>query len=65
MYRDQKSSFEDLLGYDNSVSVHQKNLKILMVEMFITKHGFNPPFMTEMIFYPQTNQYNLRNDHDF
>ena len=63
-YRDQESSFEDLLGHDNSVSVHQKNLQVLMIEMFKTKHGLNPPFMKE-IFCPQTNQYSLRNDRDF
>ena len=43
-YRDQESSFEDLLGHDNSVSVHQKNLQVLIIEMFKTKHGLNPPF---------------------
>ena len=59
-YRDQKSS----LGYDNSVSVRQKKLQVLMREMFRTKHGLNPPFMKE-IFCPQTNQYSLRNDRDF
>ena len=63
-YRDQEPSFEDLLGYDNSVFVHQKNLQVLMIEMFKTKHGLNPPFMKE-IFCPQTNHYNLRNDRDF
>ena len=63
-YRDQESSFEDLLGHDNSVSVHQKSLQVLMIEMFKTKHGLNPPFMKE-IFCPQTNQYSLRNDRDF
>ena len=57
-------SFEDLLGYDNSVSVHQKNLQVLMIEMFKTKHGLNPLFMKE-IFCPQTNQCSLRNDRDF
>ena len=63
-YRDQESNFEDLLRYDNSVSVHQKNLQVLMIETFKTKHGLNPPFMKE-IFCPQTNHYNLRNDCDF
>ena len=60
-YRDRKSSFEDLLGHDNSVSVHQKNVQLLMIEMLKTKHGLNPSFMNE-IFCPQTNQYSLRND---
>ena len=48
-YRDQESSFEYLLGYDNSVSVHQKNyLQVSMIEIFETKHGSNPPFMKEI-----------------
>ena len=63
-YRDQESSSEDLLGLDNSVSVHQKNLQVLMIEMFKTKHGLNPLFMKE-IFCPQTKQYSHRNDRDF
>ena len=53
-HRDQESSFENLLGYDNSVSVHQENLQVVMIEMFKTKHGLNPPFMKE-IFCPQTS----------
>ena len=64
---DQESSFEDLSGYDdddNSVSVHQKNLWVLMIEMIKTKNDLNPPFMKE-IFCPQTNQYSLRNYRDF
>ena len=48
-YRDQESSFEDLLRYDNSVSVHLKNLQVLMIEMFKTKHGLNPPFIKETL----------------
>ena len=63
-YRDHKSSFEDLLRYDNSVSVHQQNLQTLMIEMFKTKYSLSPPFMKE-IFCPQSNHYNLRNDRDF
>ena len=62
--RDQESSFEDLLGYDNSVSIHQKNLHTLMVEILKAKDCLNPPFIKE-VFCPQTNQYNLRNYRDF
>ena len=31
---DKRSSFEDLLERDNSVSVHHKNLQALAIEMF-------------------------------
>ena len=51
-------------GYNNNVSVHQKNLYLLMIELFKTKHGLNPSIMNE-IFCQQTNQYSLRNDRDF
>ena len=61
MYRDQKSSFKDLLELHNSVSVHQEHFQVLMIEMYKTKHGLNPSFMTE-IFSAQTDQYSFRND---
>ena len=63
-YRDQESSFKDLLGYGTSASAHRKNLRALKIEVFKTEHGLNPPFIKE-IFCPQTNQYNLRNDRYF
>ena len=34
IYNDKRSSFEDLLGKDNSVSIHHKNLQALAIEMF-------------------------------
>ena len=34
IYNDKRSSFEDLLGKDNSVSIHHKNLQALATEMF-------------------------------
>ena len=38
-YRDEESSWEDLIGYGNSASVHQKNLQALTMEMFKAKFG--------------------------
>ena len=34
VYRDTESSFDELLAKDNSVSVHQRNLQLLMVEIY-------------------------------
>ena len=41
-YRDYESNFETLLKRDNSVAVHQRNLQLLMVEIYKTKVNLNP-----------------------
>ena len=33
IYNDKRSSFEDLLEKDNSISIHHKNLQALAIEM--------------------------------
>ena len=54
-YRDQECSFEDLIELHNSVFVHQENLQVLTIEVFNTKHGLHPSFMSEALC-PQANQ---------
>ena len=63
VYRDTESSFDELLAKHNSVSVHQRNLQLLMIEIYKTKkRSLNPPFMGD-IFVERTNiSYNLRNN---
>ena len=46
-YKDNTSNFETLLEKDNSISVHQKYLQLLMIEIYKTKNQLNPPFMLE------------------
>ena len=60
VYRHTESSFDELLASkDNSVSVHQRNLQLLMIEIYKTKNNSNPPFM-EDIFVERTNiSYNV------
>ncbi len=58
-YKDDVSSFEDLLKIDNSVTVHQRNLQLLMVEIYKTKFNLNPAFMKQ-IFKEKETSYNLR-----
>ena len=58
-YRDSHSCFEFLLEKNNSVSLHQKNLQLLLVEIFKTKENLNPSFMND-IFVERTENYNLR-----
>ena len=40
VYRDTESSFDELLAKDNSVSAHQRNLQLLVIEIYKTKNSF-------------------------
>ena len=60
VYSDKKSSFEDLLTKDGSVSVHTRNIQVLAIEMFKTYKNLSPPIFNE-IFQKRENTYNLRN----
>ncbi len=50
--------FETLLENTNLVSVHQKNLQLLMIEIY-KSNGLNPSFMKDM-FAERESPYNLR-----
>ena len=53
-----------MLEKDRSVKIHEKNLQLLMTEMFKTINNLNPRFMNEA--FPQRNAaYNLRNANTF
>ena len=41
-YKDNVSSFDNLLLMDNSVTVHQRNLQLLMIEICKAKHHLSP-----------------------
>ena len=59
-YDDYESSFQNLLEKDNSTSIHDKNLQLLLTEIYKTLHNLNPSFMKE-IFTERNTSYNLRN----
>ena len=52
-------SFSELLDLDNSVTVHQKNLQVLVTEIYKVKNGIAPE-ITKDIFEIQSPSYNLR-----
>ena len=52
-------SFSELLHLDNSVTVHQKNLQVLVTEIYRVKNGIAPAIMND-IFELQNPSYNLR-----
>ena len=60
-YKDDVSDFKALLEKDNAVTIHVRNIQLLMTEIFKTQHSLNPTFMKE-IFILKNNQYALRNE---
>ena len=64
IYTDKKSSCENLLEKDNSVSIHHKNIQALAIEMFKVKHKLCPEITGDIFIERTNNEYNLRNHHD-
>ena len=59
-YDDYESNFQSLLEKDTSTSIHDKNLQLLLTELYKTIHNLNPCFMKE-IFTERISGNNLRN----
>ena len=60
-YKDNKSSFKQLLEKDHSVTVHQKNLQVLVTEIFKVKNNLAPDIMKDE-FELKEPSYNLRSE---
>ena len=60
IYNDKQSSFIKLLGKDNSVSIHQRNLQILALEMFKVSNSLPPVLMNDIFKLRVEQTYNLR-----
>ena len=63
-YNDSKSTFEELLSKDNSVSIHYRNLQVLATEMYKIKNDMAPELLNA-IFQNRTLPYNLRTNSSF
>ena len=64
VYNDFKSSFENLLENDGTVSIHVKNLQKFATELFKISKNFSVPLMNEL-FHQKVNHYDLRNTYVF
>ena len=64
LYKDDISSFNELIQKDNSVTVHTRNIQLLAVEMYKIKNNISPNYIIEM-FPKSDSSYNLRNTNDF
>ena len=58
-YQNRTSSYQELLITDNSVSIHQRNLQLLVTKIYRTMMNLNPLLMKE-IFVVREMHYNLR-----
>ena len=61
VYNDFKSSFHQLLEKDNSVTIHQRNLQILAIEIFKVHNNITPEIIKD-VFELKNHQYNFRRD---
>ena len=49
-YNDKSSSFQNLIEKDKSVTIHDRNIKILATETYKFLQGRSPPLMNEIFF---------------
>ena len=53
-------TIEHLLQANNEITTHQRNLQVLMAEVFKIINGFAPPIMEDFFLFPE-NTHNMRN----
>ena len=58
--KNENLTFDELLDLDNSITVHQKHLQKLAIEMYKAKHHISPIPMQEL-FTEEIISYDLRN----
>ena len=57
---DNESNFENLLEKNKEITIHQRNLQILMIEVFKKINGYAPPIMNSFFIFRE-NTHNFRN----
>ena len=55
-----ESNFENLLEKNKEVTTHQRNLQLLMIEVYKIINGYAPPIMDNFFIFRE-NTHNLRN----
>ena len=54
---DKTSTFEHLLQANNEITTHQRNVQVLMVEVFKMINGFAPPIMKDLFLFRENTHY--------
>ena len=57
---DNESNFENLLEKNKEITIHQRNLQVLMIEVYKIINGYAPPIMDNFFIFRE-NTHNLRN----
>ena len=60
MYTDYKSSFKELLQKDKSMTIHQRKLQYLAIEICKVRMVIYPKIMNEIFRFSKTSVYSLR-----
>ena len=64
LYRDDVSSLGDLVERDKSITIHERNIKLLAVKMYKVKYGILPNASGDFVSRRDLS-YNLRNASSF
>ena len=64
LYKDDMSTFEELLEKDNAITVHDHNIQLLATEMYKVKNDIMPNVLSEFVTIREQN-YNSRQPSDF
>ena len=59
-YQDRNLSFSELLNLDKSISIHYRNIKYLLREIYRVKMGLSPPTMNNIFRLNENSSYKLR-----
>ena len=60
VYNDNVSSFEEMLQKDDSVTIHEKNIQTLSIELFKVLNGLAPAIMDELFLVKKYQIYNSK-----
>ena len=61
VYNNNTSTYEELLGTDNSASVHLRNVQALAIELYKVVNGFSPDITKDVFPLNENSCYNTRN----
>ena len=64
LYRDDISTFKQLLNEDKSVTVHDRNIQLLAIEMYKVKNNISPCSLSDFVSIKELN-YEMRHISDF
>ena len=59
IFNDKSSTFQELLGKDNSLTTQHRNIRALATEIYKVLYGYSPAILNE-VFVPFHCKYNFR-----